>query len=68
MELESLNAGTESLRWALLLLAPTGFWAGWHLWTSGRTIREDAARCELSRSKLSLTRADTVRARGRTGA
>ncbi|MBV8404332.1 MAG: MFS transporter [Gammaproteobacteria bacterium] len=40
----SFGAGTESLRWALLLLAPTGFWAAWHIWTSGRTIREDAAR------------------------
>ena len=40
----SFGAGQESLRWALLLLAPTGFWAGWHLWTSGATIREDEAR------------------------
>jgi predicted MFS family arabinose efflux permease len=40
----SFGAGTESLRWALLLLAPTGLWAAWHLWTSGRTIRADAAR------------------------
>jgi predicted MFS family arabinose efflux permease len=40
----SLGAGRESLRWALLLLAPTGFWAAWHLWTSGRTIREDVLR------------------------
>src|SRR6516165_6819119 len=40
----SFGAGAESLRWALLLLAPTGFWAAWHLWTSGRTVREDAAR------------------------
>jgi predicted MFS family arabinose efflux permease len=40
----SFGAGTESLRWALLLLAPTGFWAAWHLWTSGATIVEDAAR------------------------
>jgi predicted MFS family arabinose efflux permease len=40
----SFSAGTESLRWALLLLAPTGFWAAWHLWTSGATIVEDAAR------------------------
>jgi len=39
----SFGTGTESLRWALLLLAPTGFWAAWHLWTSGRTIRADAA-------------------------
>lgn len=36
-------AGDESLRWALLVLAPTGFWAAWHLWTSGRTIRADEA-------------------------
>lgn len=40
----ALGAGNESLRWSLLLLAPTGFWAAWHLWTSGRTIREDQAR------------------------
>ncbi|HEY2341096.1 MAG TPA: MFS transporter [Steroidobacteraceae bacterium] len=40
----SFGTGTESLRWALLLLAPTGFWAAWHLWTSGRTIRADEAR------------------------
>jgi hypothetical protein len=39
-----LGAGLESLRWALLILAPTGFWAAWHLWTSGRTIRTDEAR------------------------
>jgi MFS family permease len=38
------GAGRESLRWALLLLAPTGFWAAWHLWTSGATIRADEAR------------------------
>ena len=40
----SLGAGRESLRWALLLLAPTGFWAAWHLWRSGVTIREDELR------------------------
>ena len=40
----AFGAGSESLRWALLLLAPTGFWAAWHLWTSGATIREDVAR------------------------
>jgi predicted MFS family arabinose efflux permease len=38
----SFGAGNESLRWALLLLAPTGFWAAWHLWASGATIRQDA--------------------------
>ncbi len=31
-----------SLRWSLLLLAPTGFWAAWHLHRSGATIRADA--------------------------
>jgi len=40
----SFGAGQESLRWALLLLAPTGLWAGWHLWISAATIREDSAR------------------------
>jgi MFS family permease len=40
----SLGAGQESLRWALLLLAPTGLWAAWHLWASSVTIREDEAR------------------------
>ena len=40
----SFGAGAESLRWALLLLAPTGFWAAWHLWASAATIREDEAR------------------------
>jgi predicted MFS family arabinose efflux permease len=39
----SFAAGEESLRWSLLLLAPTGVWAAWHLWTAGRTIREDEA-------------------------
>jgi predicted MFS family arabinose efflux permease len=40
----SFGAAQDSLRWALLLLAPTGFWAAWHLWRSGVTIREDEAR------------------------
>jgi predicted MFS family arabinose efflux permease len=38
------GAGDESLRWALLVLAPTGFWGAWHLWASGRTIRADERR------------------------
>ena len=37
---------SESLRWALVITAPTGFWAAWHLWTCGRTIREDQAQVE----------------------
>ena len=35
------SVGADSLRWALVCAAPTGFWAAWHLWTCGRTIRED---------------------------
>jgi MFS family permease len=37
----SFGAGDESLRWALLLLALTGFWAAGHLWTAAATIRDD---------------------------
>jgi MFS family permease len=40
----SFAVGDESLRWALLLLAPTGFWAAWHLWRAGETIRADEGR------------------------
>jgi MFS family permease len=38
------GAGSESLRWAMLLLAPTGLWAAWHLWMSAATIVADQAR------------------------
>jgi hypothetical protein len=37
----TLGTGEESLRWALLIIAPTGFWAAYHLWRSGARIRED---------------------------
>ncbi len=40
----SFGAAEQSLRWALLLLAPSGLWAAWHLWRSGHTIRADEAR------------------------
>jgi predicted MFS family arabinose efflux permease len=32
-----------SLRFALLLLAPTGFWAAYHLYAAGRTVIQDQA-------------------------
>jgi len=44
----SFGADQESLRWALLLLAPVGFWAAWHLWTSGRTIRDDEIKVSVA--------------------
>jgi MFS family permease len=48
------GAGTESLRWALLILAPTGFWAAWHLGATRRTIIEDeaAAKVHVSPSQV----------------
>ncbi len=36
--------GKESLRWALILTAPTGFWAAYHYWTAEKTLRQDGAR------------------------
>jgi len=40
----TFHLGPESLRWALLPLSLTGFWAAWHLWTCGATIRDDQGR------------------------
>ena len=45
----SFGAGAESLRWALLVIAPTGFWAAYHLWRSAATIREDEGRAKKPR-------------------
>ena len=36
----------QSLRLALLILAPSGFWAAWHYWRAGRNVvAEQAAAC-----------------------
>jgi len=35
--------GEESLRYALLILSPGYFWAGWHLWLGSQTVSEDLA-------------------------
>lgn len=40
------GADAASLRWALLLLAPTGFWATWHFVLAARTVVPDIARAE----------------------
>jgi MFS family permease len=37
------TAAEQSLRWSLLLLAPSGLWAAWHLRQASRTIRADEA-------------------------
>lgn len=38
------GADAASLRLALLVLAPTGFWAVWHFWAAARTVVEDQKR------------------------
>ena len=38
------GADAASLRLALLILAPTGFWAAFHYWRAARTIVEDQKR------------------------
>ncbi|HVW70840.1 MAG TPA: MFS transporter [Steroidobacteraceae bacterium] len=37
----AFGAGVESLRYALILLAPTGFWAAWHLKAATQTLSQD---------------------------
>lgn len=38
------QTGAASLRLALLILAPTGFWAAFHYWRAAKTIVEDQRR------------------------
>jgi len=52
----SFGAGSESLRWALVLLAPTGFWAAYHFVRSGVTIRQD----EIAAQSTDATILDSV--------
>jgi MFS family permease len=40
--------GTESLRYALLLLSPGYMWAGWQLWQSRKTVEKDLISCPAS--------------------
>lgn len=42
------SAGNESLRWALVLTTFTGFWAAYHFWAAGRSMREDLQRAGTS--------------------
>jgi hypothetical protein len=39
-----LGSNAESLRYALLTLSLSGFWAAYHYWTSVRTFDRDDAR------------------------
>lgn len=38
------SAGAESLRWALVATTITGFWAAYHFFAAGRSLRQDLAR------------------------
>lgn len=40
-------AGEESLRYALLLLAPGYFWCAWHAWRASKTVVHDLAALQL---------------------
>jgi MFS family permease len=42
------GSDAASLRWALLLLAPTGFWAVWHFYLAARTVDADLQRVGYS--------------------
>ena len=43
------GADAASLRLALLVLAPTGFWAVWHAWRATRTVTGDMQRAATAR-------------------
>jgi MFS family permease len=45
------GADASSLRWALLVLAPTGFWATYHFYAATKTIIEDQVRAIGYRDK-----------------
>jgi len=36
--------GDDSVRYALLMIAPVGLWGGWHFYRAGKTLKEDMAR------------------------
>ena len=60
-------ANAESLRLALLCLAPTGFWSAYHYFSCARTLPEDQERA-LAASALTrpqATRATAMRSRSR---
>jgi MFS family permease len=40
--------GEESLRYALVILCPGYFWASWHLWRAGQTVKDDVRRMDTA--------------------
>jgi len=45
-------AGEESLRYALLVLCPGYFWAGWHLWRGSKSVIADLAAVQADNPSL----------------
>lgn len=45
-------AGEESLRYALLVLCPGYFWAGWHLWRASKSIGSDLPSVQGDRDRI----------------
>jgi hypothetical protein len=43
-----LHSNAESLRYALMALSLTGFWAAYHYWTSVRTYAADGQRIQMA--------------------
>jgi MFS transporter, Spinster family, sphingosine-1-phosphate transporter len=50
--------GQESLRYALLLLAPGYFWGAWHLWRASSTVGRDLAAVAKMNHELSPAQMD----------
>jgi MFS family permease len=46
--------GVESLRYALLLLCPGFFWAGWHLWQGSKSVIGDLATLDANNPPATL--------------
>jgi MFS family permease len=54
--------GRESLRYAMLAMSLVTFWASYHLWRSGRTLRFELATVEQARNKeINSTASDASR-------
>lgn len=55
--------GEESLRYALMLLAPGYAWGAWHAWLASRTVARDL--CQVQSSSVELEREGRVGATAR---
>lgn len=49
------SLGTESLRYALVILCPGYFWAAWHAWRAGKTVEAEIEKVRTAEAKESVT-------------